>query len=469
MVKPDSKIQVFPIYDTYGGKKIIELPPDGHIKGLGTKLDRLISPDGQWLVFYTGTTHYIDSKTELPLTLKLLNIKDGTIKTVADVVTDGSKKKLDELAEILKKLDPEKYKPQYYNAEDDGNWVGGGLVTALEWGIYATAWSPNGHTLAFAAQIDGLSSDVYLYDLETGKVQHAEDSLQNITDIRWSPDGQKIIFENTEPGFGYMGASELYAINYQKETVKNPKRLTWGSWIGSYDPITQTWLPTGDVMPSNLLLVTYNTPDAGSSGIKALDITTGQLAVLWEHIFGDYAVDPENKTILVGPSDFTSQENQGIYQIASNGRKTQIFSGLYYVDMFYRGGKKHRFILQGISESEIGGNSTSNQYPIAGQIIAIDQNGKPASFAQYDHKPNISISPDLSWLLIYNESTLNLYDKNDELVKTFEIGGIERIIWRPDSQAIFYSIEDQLYILVLPTGEPQKIGESNIEDAIWLP
>ncbi|MEP7135041.1 MAG: hypothetical protein ABI904_08915 [Chloroflexota bacterium] len=464
IAKPNSESQMLTIYDMQGGKKSIELPPDGRIKDLRTKLDHLISPDGQWLVFYTGATHYIDGNTGLPLTLKLLNIKDEKIITVADVVVDGYEKKLDQLAEMLKKLYPEQYKPN-----DNGDWVRNGLTTALEWGIYASAWSPDGHTLAFSAQIDGTSSDVYLYDLETGQIQRAEDSLQNITNIRWSADGKKIIFEDGEPGFGYMGSPELYVINYQKETVKNPKLLTYQSWIGSFDPITQTWSPTGDWLTPNILLVTGQTPDAGSSGIGALNINTKKSTELWGDIFSGYAIDPKNKTVIISPSDYTSPQNAGVYLINSNGRKIKIFDGFYYLDLFFRGGEKHRFILQGISIAEINRNATSDQFPIAGQIIGIDANGKPDSFAKFEHKPQISMSPDFSWLLIVDKNILNLYDKNDDLVKTFPIVGIQRVVWRPDSQAIFYSIGKQLYVLTLPTGEPKLIDNNEIQDVVWLP
>jgi dipeptidyl aminopeptidase/acylaminoacyl peptidase len=140
------------------------------------------------------------------VTLKLLSISDGTIRKVADVVTDGYENKLDQLAENLKQLYPDHYKNIDDPDQSGGiDWVGDGLITAFEWGIYSVAWSPDSHTLAFAAQIDGLSSDVYLYDVEKDTVQQAEDSLQNVTGIRWSPDGKKIIFENSEPGYGYMG------------------------------------------------------------------------------------------------------------------------------------------------------------------------------------------------------------------------------------------------------------------------
>jgi len=461
ITKSDYESQAFSIYDTYGGKKNIELPSNGHIKGLGVKFDRLISPDGQWLIFYTGAMH---DKTQLPLTLKLLNIKNGMILTVADVVTGGYEKKLDELAEMLKKLYPEQYKPN-----DNGDWIRNGLTTALEWGIYASAWSPDGHTLAFAAQIDGLSSDVYLYDIETGQIQRAEDSLQNITDIRWSTDGKKIIFKDGEPGFGYMGSPELYVINYQQETAKDPELLTYQSWIGSFDSITQTWSPAGDWLTSNILLVTGQTPDAGSYGISALNINSKESAELWDDFFGNYAIDPQNKTVIISPSDYTSPQNAGMYLISLNRRKTKIFDGFYYVDFFFRDGEKHRFILRGISRNEIDSNTTEKQYPIGGKIIGIDLNGKPFSLGEFDRKQQISISPDYAWLILYDDEKLKLYDKNDDLVKTFPIAGIRRIIWEPDSKSIFYATAKQLYILTLPIGEPKLVDNNRVQDAVWLP
>ena len=104
-----------------------------------------------------------------------------------------------------------------------------------------------------------------------------------------------------------------------------------------------------------------------------------------------------------------------------------------------------------------------------GHVIGIDANGKLDSFAQFEHKPQISISPDLLWLLVVDANALNLYDKNDALVKTFPIAGIQRVVWRPDSHAILYSVENRLYVLTLPIGDPRLIDELDIKDAAWLP
>jgi hypothetical protein len=204
MIRPNRESRELVIYDANGtGRKIIELPTDGHIKGINSNLSTIVSPDGQWLVFYTGSLGNSSNPDNLPITLKLLNVNDGTIKKVADVVSNGYKDKLAQLADKLKKINPD-----YYDQSDN---LYDGLFEPFIWGIYSIAWSSDSHRLAFAAQLDGLSSDVYVYDLATDAIQQAEDALQSVSGIRWSPDDKKIIFKNTEPTMhGYMGASGLH-------------------------------------------------------------------------------------------------------------------------------------------------------------------------------------------------------------------------------------------------------------------
>jgi hypothetical protein len=455
--------QVFSMYDTNGGRKTIALPLGGHPPGglisgqiINGKLDWVVSPDGQWLVFYTGYIDDSTNNTQLPLTLKLLNIHDGTVKTIANVVSEGFyKEKLSLLADKLRKLDPDRYDVDYGTGPE---WVDGGLVIALEWGIYTAAWSPDSRTLAFAAQIDGLSLDVYLYDIETGLVQQAEDSLQNVSAIGWSPDGKKIVFGNAGPSEVRWSTSELYVISPRKKAIKNPRKLYDGGWL--------SWIPP------DVLLV-----EAGRT-MHTLNVNTGQLIPLWTDDFGSYAVDAKNKMIAVASSTFTNEvENLGLRFITSGGRETKIFDGLYYLHLFFRGGEKHRFVFYGISEAEIGYAGTTIQYSIGaigGKLISVDLDGTLTTLGEFGHQQDdsqrhVSISPDYAWLLIYDDEKLYLYDKNDELVKTLPIPGIEKILWRPDSQAIFYATESDLYMLTLPAGEPKWVDSINIHDALWLP
>src|SRR5215207_6563181 len=66
--------QLFLEYDAEGmGRNVIELPPDGYIPFF-PPLDSLVSPDGEWLAFYTGNVGRGDTQEILPVRLNLLNI-----------------------------------------------------------------------------------------------------------------------------------------------------------------------------------------------------------------------------------------------------------------------------------------------------------------------------------------------------------------------------------------------------------
>ena len=444
--------QVIFEYDADGlGRKVIELPPDGHIPFF-PELASIVSPDGEWLVFYTGNVGRGDTPENLPVTLSLLNISNGETITIADVVTEGYIEKLEALAEDLKALDPDKYKPT-----DNRDWVFGSVFLAFASSIHSVSWSPDGHMLAFASQIDGMSSDVYLYDLDTSSVAQLESSIQSVSNIRWSPDGEYVAFANSEPGYVYTGSS-LYAVQPSDRLIENPKRLYGG-----------TWLHVGNWLSPNLLLVADGTDTAGNFNLQTLDIRTGQLRALWTDSVSDYAIDPLNKIVAINTGESAEPEKFGVYFITFNGRQTRVLEGLYWATLFFRGGEQHRFLMQGVSEA-----GTNPTLSLSGDIVGLDIDGKPTHVAGQFAYDNISISPDNSWLLMYDEKSLYLFDANDNLAQTFPFNGILSVAWRPDSQAIFFSDATAIHFLPIPHGEPRIIEECeqyscSLRDIAWLP
>lgn len=445
--------QVFFAYDSEGlGRKVIELPPNGYIPVIPS-LDALVSPDGKWLVYYTGTLigHGVTQEI-LPVTINLMNIDSGEVIKIADVVTEGYLEKLGQLAEELKRLDPDFYKPV-----DNRDWVLDRVHVEFIWSIHSVGWSPDGRMLAFAAQIDGVSSDVYLYNLNTESVKQIESSIQSVSKINWSPDGKYVVFENSIPGDTYTGTS-LYAVQPSDRVIENPKRLYGG-----------TWLHVGDWLSPNLLLVADGTDTAGIFNLQTLDIHTGQLRPLWTDSVGDYAIDPSNKIIALNTGEWAEPEKFGVYYITYNGQQTKVLEGLYWATLFFRGGGQHRFLMQGISEEE-----TNPTLSLAGDIIGLDMQGKPTPIAGKFDYDKISISPDKTWFLMYDEENLYLYDVNDNLTQTFPVNGVYDIIWRPDSQAIFFSDNKAVYFLSIPNGDPRLIDECGqygclLRDVTWLP
>ena len=432
------------------GRKVIELPPDGYIPSF-PPLDSLVSPDGEWLAFYTGNVGRGDTQEILPVRLNLLNISNGEVIKIADVVTVGYTEKLEQQAEDLKELYPDQYQPM-----DNRDWVFGSVLSAFTWSIHSVSWSPDGQMLAFAAQIDGISSDVYLYNLDTDSMEQIESSIQNVSNIRWSPDGKYIAFENSEPGYVYTGSS-LYAVQPSDRVIDHPQRLYGG-----------TWLHVGNWLSPNLLLVADGTDTAGDFNLQTLDIRTGQLRPLWTDSVSDYAIDPLNKIIALNTGEFAEPETFGVYFVTFNGRQTKVLEGLYWATLFFRGGEKHRFLMQGVSETSI-----QSSFPISGDVVGLGMDGKPTSIGKFAYD-KISISPDNSWLLMYDDKNLYLSDTSDNLAQTFSINGIRSVVWRLDSQAIFFSDDKAMYLLPIPNGVIRLIHECeqyscSLRDIAWLP
>ncbi len=441
------------IYDADGvGRKLVELPSSSYMSSYSMK--NIVSPDGQWLAFYTGyfviyqtaSTHLPE---ELPITLNLMNLKDGTVRKIVDVVTTGYEAKLDQVAEKLKKL----YANDYKETGDD--WVGGSEVSAFQHGIHAAAWSPDGLMLAFAAQIDGISSDVYVYHLETGEIQQVEESLRSVSSIKWSPDGRFILFRNADPGNTY-GGETFHAVNVGKSVTEEPKTL-----------FSNPWLSVGDWLPPNFVLASDGSDTAGNFNLYKLNVQTGQLSDLWLGAVSDYAIDPKNQLIVINTGEWATPEKQGVYFLSYSGKSVKVLNGIYYLSLFFRGGAKHRFMAVGIGRKK--------GHEIKGVFGLSFDGTEPTSLGSFDDQ-HISISPDHAWMLLFDATNLYLYDKNDELVKTFPIADIDKIIWRPDAQAIFYSTNNQLSSLSIPAGSPKLVDQCSLkycsfdlENAVWLP
>lgn len=414
-------------YDAEGvGRKVIELPSDSYLS-YHPGLKSLVSPNGEWLAFHSGNINYGDSAENLPVALNILNLNNGKIITIANIVTESYVSRLEQLSEALKDFYPDRYQPV-----DNQDWVLGSVRSAFTWGIHSLSWSPDSRALAFAAQIDGLSSDVYLFNLDTGSVQRLEDTIQNVNNIHWSPDGRYVVFENSEPGYVYTGSS-LYAVQPSDKTISNPKKLYSG-----------TWLHVGHWLSPELLLIADGTDTAGNFNLQALDIRTGQRKPLWTDFFSNYAVDPLNKIIVVNTGEFAKPERYGVYFISlDNGHQKKVLDGLYWDSLFFRGGQQHRFLMQGISET-----GTNPTLFIDGDIVGLDISGRPSIIASQEFADTtISISPDYLWLLVYNSTHLYLYDENDNLVQEFPIAGVQSVTWRPDSRAIFFSDDKAIYFL----------------------
>ena len=198
-----------------GGRRQFQLPDNGYANW---DLDQAVSPDGHWLAYFTGSTdeHY-------ELALNLLNLDDLSTVQIATLIASGF---------------PENLRPV---AIADSDLLGGcdelcqsGLLeSAFRRGIKALDWSPDSGFLAFAAQIDGPSSDVYLFSLQDKSTRRLVSDLENIVWIEWSPSGKEILFVNSVPGETYT-ARYLYVADPFEKDIQSPNSIFGGLFWREY-------------------------------------------------------------------------------------------------------------------------------------------------------------------------------------------------------------------------------------------
>jgi hypothetical protein len=151
------------------------------------------------------------------------------------------------------------------------------------------AWSSNGSTLAFAAAIDGPTSDLYLLDGSTGKVRRLTSGPGQTASILWSPD-DRFIIHNAVDDFN-LGRSGTDIVS--------------GLWSAAADGSSLVLLSPGHTIPiawlaPSRLLVRSWVWMCDSYNLAIVNVETGQKDILWDGFFLAVAADPVSGAILVG-------------------------------------------------------------------------------------------------------------------------------------------------------------------------
>jgi len=105
-------------------------------------------------------------------------------------------------------------------------------------------WSPDGKKIAFAALgVGGLNKDIYVLDLQTGKVRNLTCDLGEDTSPSWSPDGRWIAFESDrDPRFWDPGGARSRDIYIMDSEGGNLRNITQTKGLSEAEP---SWSPDG--------------------------------------------------------------------------------------------------------------------------------------------------------------------------------------------------------------------------------
>jgi len=242
------------------GRKEISIPNE-LIESLNNFPDIYsVSPDGNWFAFHTGGAGIFDpellqSEGTFDLTLNLYNFSTGEWQVITQLLSKDYPNNFKDASEEL----------------NDPSITSAKLHYAFLYGIQderSLAWSPDGQYLAFAGQMDGLSSDLYIYHIETKSIRRLSNETQEVQSIRWSPDSKWIVYHGALEVFETDTKFDVFAISIEGTQAKQISTTTSGFpiWINSHSFIE---------FDSDYELAT-------SFGLRLVDIETGRIRKIWD-------------------------------------------------------------------------------------------------------------------------------------------------------------------------------------------
>jgi len=358
---------------------------------------RHISPDGKWLAFYssssTDNNEYWASRSNL--SINIMNLETTEIVRTIQIRADDSSARFEETARLIGDPSIEAHSIEAHSIEE-----------AFWHGIFSLDWSPDSRYLAFAAQIDGLSSDVYLYDTLNKTLKQVTSGDKQVSSLEWSPTGKWIL--NTAQESNTLDARHwLYATN-----PFNGETYAGGGADKRYWLDEDTFIYLGGI-------------HIWGGGV--VDIPQGSFNTFaFFYTSSSSCVDPETGyAVMDGFFDSLPSTDDGFGLFLVNmlsGSKTRIDDSSADTRIFcaFRGDK--RFLVRtnwGTYFLTTRGEKIPYSIPFSGTI----------SFSPYsDH------------YLIYG-SGVKVYNGEDQLLfdGEYQTSNNSQVIWRPDGKGVFFS------------------------------
>jgi hypothetical protein len=389
-----------------GGRKVFDLPEN--VTDASPIETQYVSPDGKWLAFYTGYAGHPyteDIQTTFDLTLNLINLNTGEIQVVTSLL---SKDYPNNFVKAAQKLNDE-----FITADDLRNAFLNGINNSL-------AWSPNGRYLAFAGQMDGLSSDLYLYDVNAKKIQRLSSGDEEIQWIDWSPDGKWIVHSSVY-WVGQGMSFDIYAVEANGSSMHY---LSTNSLYGG----VENWLN------SHMFFENDSQNGPGDYGLRLVDVDTGVITRIWDGAYSSYKIDERGEELTV------SAMSPDVSPYLYSGDNPDFWPGPYLIN------------LKTLKKTKIEFSPD------------LDLN-----------KVDSYVSPNLMyWAAIVN-NVITIYSFDNTPVVSVSISPSDvmnrDLVWRPDSSGFFLVDDSNIYSIDVPSGEIRNIETqliNNLFDVSYL-
>jgi hypothetical protein len=307
-------------------------------------------------------------------------------------------------------------------------------------------WSPDGSKLAFNAAIDGDSSDLYVYDVESGTRTRLTSGPTQALEPAWSPDGSTIVqggaAETSWEMSGYgRGMDAVWAVRADGSGVKQLfTSEIWG------DENVLGW--TSDTIVLMDTLESF----CPYTNLRTIDVETGETKIHWPDGYILRAFDPATDTVLI-----SILENN--LPILAECEVTAT-PGLYLIDLEEGSNQFLEIDLDTGADIQYAPKPGRFFIQTTEDLLTIQADGQieryPAPERGYDPP---TISPDGSrWLFVDKQGRLWMGNDAGDLTSMYA-GDVEAVAWSPDGDAFFFlAEEDMFFISVAPEFTPTLVS-----------
>jgi hypothetical protein len=383
-------------------------------------LHELVSPSGDQLAFV--------GEDDKGLDLYLVSIPGGEMKKVAHLLDLTSE-------DLLDATSPKS------------------IVSYAITGAPNVAWQPgDGRLLAFTGAINGPTSDLYLFDIQTGDVSQLTDGPSQAIAPSWSPDGKYILHYGVSwvPPFG--GA------------IVGPNRFdgAWAVRVSDGKLINQS-KPKGYQVnfvgwqDDSHYMIFDSDDTCYSVNLRNVDVTTGKAEPFmdWSFYYG-IAQSPENKALLFSGSEgCSSSPGEGLFLLPAGQSEPTRLSD------------KKAYEVRWLRES-----SVFQAYPEA--LFSSDGSTRydPPVFDK-SYQPAISPKGYQAWEVIENQQGRVEVKLPGGDWSAIMKGLVDELIWNPiTGNTLLIALQDgSLYAASALDFTPRLMGNlgGRTSQAIWIP
>ncbi|MEP7134182.1 MAG: hypothetical protein ABI904_04565 [Chloroflexota bacterium] len=406
-----------------GGRRVIELPQAMVDSFPYKQFDpdtRLVSPNGHWLAFYTGTANILEEKSQgkYDLALNILDLETGNSQIVTPLL---SKDYPNNFTEAARKLND-----QYIDAMS--------LHNAFMYGItQALAWSLDGRYLAFAGQMDGLSSDLYVYDTIDKTTIRLTDGPEELQWIQWSPDGEWILHGS----FFIAAMGSTFDVYVARRDGSSARYLTTTTSGASY----KEWLNSHTYFEYEAENV------VGKHRLRLIDINTGEIIEIWDDPFKSFAINKTGEwlALIMQDNSFFGEVPSPYLINLKTHEKLRVEIPINEQIIF----DPQPIDLNGSMFALIGIKPGQNSYFLStnGSITPIE----------FENTRKISISPNSNYWVVVNDRSIKIFSSENILIRElffpFEDAYPNYLSWRSDSLGLFVISDGSVYSINIPNGE----------------